>query len=598
MLLLALLLGFSRGLGLAPAQLVLALVVAAGLLGAHLLFLRRRCSRRLGIALDLSVVALLALVLNDLALHDEPQRFFGSFSDLHQNFYLGPVNDLLHGRAMLVATFSQYGVGPFYLLAAWFQLATPGYGGLALFSGLLTAAMVALAYSILRSGRTPRPLALAATAVVAVAAFFHPLEPPTLFPSAGGLRLMLPYLLVAVGLLAESRGQRPGVLRFAVPAVLAVASLWSLETFVYCLAAFGGMAAASAMAGEGGLRAFVRRAGSELRAPALAILLAHLLFAVLTRALAGQWPDWGRYLEYIGAYSVDGLGALPVGPWSGGVLLGGIYLASLAGIVVLRVHAPRLFWEERIALTGVAGMGLFGFASLSYLVGRSFPGVAELLAPPCIVGVALWLGILERRRASVPRLARLGALSAASVATGMLGIFSWPTLEERGPRTPLAIGLLGGAEGGSLTGGLDRMWHSEPLDDRVAGAHRLLRRHFPGDGPVLVVAESEHTTELLVQSGRVNVLPVSHFLQDGVLIGRSWPPVARTIDVLPPGTLMLTELGVPNPKPREPTEIDLLTLDAEMLLRRTRTRITDRFRLEAVDRDSGGFLVVRLEPRR
>lgn len=597
-LLLALLLGFSRGLGLAPAQVALALVIAAGLLGVHLLLLRRRCPRRLGIVLDLSVVALLALVMNDLTLHQQPQRFFGSLSGLHQNFYLGPVNDLLHGRAMLVDTFSQYGVGPFYLLAGWFQLATPGYGGLALVSGLLTAAMVALAYFVLRLGETPRPLALAATAVVAVAAFFHPLQPPTFFPSAGGLRLMLPYLLVAAGLLAQRRGERPGVLRLAVPVVLAVASLWSLETFVYCLAAFGGMAATSAAAGAGGLRAFGRRLGSELRAPALAIVLAHLLFAVLTRALAGQWPDWGRYLEYIGAYSVDGLGALPVGPWSAGVLIGGVYLASLAGVVVLRVHAPRLFWGERIALTGVAGMGLFGFASLSYFVGRSFPGVAEILSPPCIVVVALWLGILERSRASVPRFARLGTLSAASVAIGMLVVFSRPTLEDRGARTPLAIGLLGVADGGSLRGELARMWRSEPLDDRVAGARRLLRRHFPGDGPVLVVAESERTTDLLVQSGRVNVLPVSHFLQDGVLIGRTWPTVARTIDGLAPGTLMLTERERLNPvSSREPTEIDLLTRDAEVLLRRTKARINARFRLEAVDR-AGRFTVARLQPRR
>lgn len=451
-LLLALLLGFSRGLGLAPAQVALALLIAAGLLGVHLLLLRRRCPRRLGIVLDLSVVALLALVMNDLTLHQQPQRFFGSLSDLHQNFYLGPVNDLLHGRAMLVDTFSQYGVGPFYLLAGWFQLATPGYGGLALVSGLLTAAMVALAYFVLRLGETPRPLALAATAVVAVAAFFHPLQPPTFFPSAGGLRLMLPYLLVAAGLLAQRRGERPGVLRLAVPVVLAVASLWSLETFVYCLAAFGGMAATSAAARAGGLRAFGRRLGSELRAPALAI--------------------------------------------------------------------------------------------------------------------------------------------------GMLVVFSRPTLEVRGARTPLAIGLLGGADGGSLRGELARMWRSEPLDDRVAGARRLLRRHFPGDGPVLVVAESERTTDLLVQSGRVNVLPVSHFLQDGVLIGRTWPPVARTIDGLAPGTLMLTERETLNPvSSREPTEIDLLTRDAEVLLRRTKARINARFRLEAVDR-AGRFTVARLQPRR
>ena len=596
--LLALLLGFSRGLGLSATQLAAALLLAAGALAAHLLFLRRPCPRRFGIALDVAVVALLALVLNDLTLHQEPQRFFGSLSDLHQNFYLGPANDLLHGRAMLVDTFSQYGVGTFYFLAGWFKLATPGYGALSLLSGLLTAVMVALAYLILRLGRTPRPLAVTGTAAVAVAAYFHPLQPPTFFPNGGGLRFMLPYLLVAAGVLAGSRAERGGVLRLTVPTVLAVASLWSLETFVYCIAAFSGMAVVHAAAGEGGLHAFVRRLGSEFKAPGLAILLAHLLFAVLTRALAGQWPDWGRYLDYIGTYSVDGFGALPVGSWSGGILIGGIYLASLAGLVVLRVQAPRLFCEEWIALMGVAGMALFGFASLSYFVGRSFPNVALLLSPPCIVAVALWIGILERRRASVPRVARFVTLAVECLAVAMLVVFSWPKLEDRGRRTPLAIGLLGGVDGGSLTSELGRMWRSEPLNDRVSGARGLLRRHFPGDGPVLVVAESEHTTDLLVQTGRVNALPISHFLQEGLLLGRSWPPVARTIDHLAPGALMLTERVTLNPTLRERAVLEPLTRDAEMLLRRTTARIKQRFNLEVVDRASGGFVVVRLQLRR
>jgi hypothetical protein len=61
---------------------------------------------------------------------------------------------------------------------------------------------------------------------------------------------------------------------------------------------------------------------------------------------------------------------------------------------------------------------------------------------------------------------------------------------------------------------------------------------------------------------------------------------------------MLTERETLNPvSSREPTEIDLLTRDAEVLLRRTKARINARFRLEAVDR-AGRFTVGRLQPRR
>ena len=38
----------------------------------------------------------------------------------HHDFLLGPANEVLDGRAMLVGTASQYGVSSIYLLAAWF----------------------------------------------------------------------------------------------------------------------------------------------------------------------------------------------------------------------------------------------------------------------------------------------------------------------------------------------------------------------------------------------------------------------------------------------------------------------------------------------
>ena len=43
---------------------------------------------------------------------------YGGTYRFNQDFYLGPVGQILHGQAMLVDTFSQYGVGVMYFLAA------------------------------------------------------------------------------------------------------------------------------------------------------------------------------------------------------------------------------------------------------------------------------------------------------------------------------------------------------------------------------------------------------------------------------------------------------------------------------------------------
>ena len=74
----------------------------------------------------------------------------------HHNFLLGPANEVLDGRAMLVGTASQYGVSSIYLLAAWFQVAPIGYGTLGLLTGALTALWFGAGYGVLRLAGTSR----------------------------------------------------------------------------------------------------------------------------------------------------------------------------------------------------------------------------------------------------------------------------------------------------------------------------------------------------------------------------------------------------------------------------------------------------------
>src|SRR5262249_33425902 len=72
----------------------------------------RRGSSR---ALDVVAVVLIGLVVWDLT-------FWGGYLLDNQYFYLGAVNEVLHGRTILVDVFPQYGVGVFYALAAFFSV--------------------------------------------------------------------------------------------------------------------------------------------------------------------------------------------------------------------------------------------------------------------------------------------------------------------------------------------------------------------------------------------------------------------------------------------------------------------------------------------
>ena len=129
------------------------------------------------------------------------------------------------------------------------------------------------------------------------------------------------------------------------------------------------------------------------------------------------------------------------------------------------------------------------------------------------------------------------------------------------------------------------MWQSPPLDPKVPAPRPLLLRHFPGHGPALVVAEDETTTAILTETRRLNALPVSHWVQDGLVAEHAWPSIRRAVADLRPGALMLTERSVLSPRYRPP----LLELAVGELKR--------RFRFQVVDGDRRGLFVVRLVPR-
>ncbi|MGI8749371.1 MAG: hypothetical protein ACR2J6_02275 [Thermoleophilaceae bacterium] len=582
--------GFPASWMLGPKNLAGALVVAAGGLAAYQLLLKRRVPRPAGIAIDALVVATILLAGNSLGLYEHPDAFYGAIADLHQNFFLGPVNDVLHGRTMLVDTFSQYGAGMFYFLAAWFEIGHVGYGGLSLLSGVLTALELVAIYAIVRQVGGSRVLGSSAAGLGLIAVFF--LAPPTYYPSVGGLRYILPYVLLAATVAAA----RPGTGRWRrslPPVVLGIAAVWSFEALVYCVAAFGGSTLWSAAQEGTSPGPLLRRLIRALVPGAVAVVAAHVLFALATRVAGGAWPDWGTYLAFLGVYDANGISALRMEPWSPGLVVGGVYLASLAALAVLAARAPRFAREERLPLLALAGMVPFGLASLSYFVGLSHPNVVLPVALPCYAALALWLVVLERRRRLVPPLLRLGAPALAFMGAALVLLFSWPAVKERGPDTPLAMALPDGRA--SLRVQLERMWRSDPVTPRYTPAAELVRRWMPHSDRALVLASQENTVAILLESHRANVLPVAHFLEDGLVIDRTWPRVRRAVDRLRPGTLMLTEPAGLGLNPAHPAPLEF---PAAPLLRRTSRRIRARFRLAFVAGDPTGYRVVRLLPRR
>ncbi len=101
-----------------PLGAVLGAAVVTGVVAAHERLAPPLLGRRRRIAIDLVLLGLILLAVPDL-LVARPEQAPGSLPisletsiiQFHQNFLLGPANEVLAGRPMLIDTASQYGVG-------------------------------------------------------------------------------------------------------------------------------------------------------------------------------------------------------------------------------------------------------------------------------------------------------------------------------------------------------------------------------------------------------------------------------------------------------------------------------------------------------
>lgn len=587
-------------------QVAVSLVLAAALLFLHLR--RLAVPRWAGLLLDVAVVVFVVMIVTDLSGYQEylradavtyvagddnpiPPHDLAVLHRHHEDFFLGPLNDMLHGRPLLVDTSSQYGAGIFYFLAAFFQIAPLGYGALGLIASFLTGLQFALAYGVLRLVGVARTIAIPAVVAAVLGLVLGSLGSYNDFPSNGGLRFGVPWLIIAAAVMAaRAPDRRRALWRGVTIALVACTAIWSFETFAYAGAVVTAIVAFEAATGAPGrrLRAFVRSLATVLAA----CVLAHVLFAIATRVFAGAWPDWSTYLAYLNVYSAQSELLGTTVPWTPALPMLLVHLLSLLGLAALVARGHELVRERRPALVAIAATNGLGVASFSYWVGLSLQNALFLLGLPVVAVVALWLSLAGDARARVPNAFKVAALALGLWLGATLAISGWQDTQDKWRRTALAHAIPGAGDDASLPDALSRLWHNPPSDPRAVPAQRLLHRHFRPGERALVMMEPDLTVETLVRSDRINVLPISQPIQDNLVPDHVDPKVIATVDALKPGTLMLTQPSTWNaPLKASPVNV------ANGLVRVQRLaleRIRSRFELQIIDRGPDGLAVVRL----
>jgi hypothetical protein len=341
---------------------------------------------------DILVGALLFLVV------------FGFFPvDLfHQSHFLAPISDLRNGRTLLVDTSCLYGVLSIYFLHGLFRLGiTPySYEALAFWVTILTIIQYLTIYALLRYVLRCRWLSVLALGSMVVFNYFSIFGFFAQYPSIGPLRFGIPWLLAFVLMLRFRSRQRwrPAFLGLE-GILLAIASVWSVETFLYAFVSYAALVTYEVLNESGDWKRLLRVAGRRAGTIAAFIVTAHALLIMYTYWRSGRLPDWSVYLEYVYIHGLTKSFGEPI-PFGGIWIV--VVLALFVSLMLLAFHVLLI----RRPLTTRAKVVLFvtvlGVIEFSSYVSNSEPNHLFAVCIPAIFVSFYWVAWFARRRTVIP----------------------------------------------------------------------------------------------------------------------------------------------------------------------------------------------------
>ena len=514
--------------------------IVGAVVGLRARFRPPNLPRWVGRCFDAGVVALLLLAVPNVVIFvfGGPDQLDRSVIQFHQNFFLGPANQVLAGDALLVDVLSQYGVGSIYFLSGAFRVVRIGNGTLGLVEGLLSALMYIGTYATLRLAGVTRALAAAAMAVGVIVLVYGLEYPLGGLLQHGAIRYAMP-VGVLVGAVAEARRPRTTALAHGLVLVtVAVASVWALESFVYTVftaVVCAGLLVVMRPAGE--RRREVRRWVVHLVG---AVLLGHLVLAGSTLAIAGDLPRWGWYLRTLREFLFGPLGELTYdfSSFSPGLAVGGLYMASASALAVILLRRPDIRDHQPALVVAIGGVTAHGIALFSYLDNRSSDHIIPYVCLPAIGVVALWLTLLGRPELRVPAGGRRVASAVALGGSILLVAASWSSVEVRYPQSALAHVVPGGP---SLRTALVDLRDLPELQPGAAEGAELLDRHLPGEPRSIVLARADLSVEILVRAERGSRVPLGDPWEDSFVPEGHLDALAEFVDELDAGDLALLD---------------------------------------------------------
>ena len=516
-----------------------------------------------------------------------------TFDAHHENFYLGPVNRILHGGTMLVDTYSQYGVLIIYFLTLVFKsrILPLTYQGLALLIAALYIGQYLIVYFLLVRLLKNRLYAIFFVILALLLGFFGTLGIAQAYPSIGPLRFGLVYVLFTVIFLRRRFSAFNHMGLWIEYALVGLAFLWSFETFIYLSFPYLGICLYESFSESIPLRSSIRRFLSRLGWFFLSIATANLIFALATYARAETWPNWSIYLDFIKTYSsLGGFGDLPIDTWSPWIFSIIIYFTSLM------IFAFRYFYlktrgnstEEVLVL----GLTLFGIAQYTYYLGRSHPNSLFHIAIPAILVLGYWFIKFQKKIEFPLSLRTAGKIVFFSAAVlVILGI--WPTFFDKYNNLNTGLSLFKNMTPAALNTGNIRNWltsenkllHSGSGNRLIVEARSLISKYMPSQKEIPVFLSYRITTEVLFATNHIHSFPMSDVVEDSIS-DKNVQRILEYPDPLKTGDVVFLEKDPLSYQDKDLYHLEVLLID----------KLCQEYNLENIESTYHNIQVVRLKP--
>jgi hypothetical protein len=439
----------------------------------------------------------------------------------HENFYLGAANRILNGGTMLVDTFSQYGVLLIYFISIIFQtrLIPFTYQGLILINSILFMFHFIFIYLLLVELFKNRLYSLLVLGIILLLGFFGTLGTIQQFPSTGPLRFGFSYLVLAQVYFRRRfyAIQKWGFLiEFF---LIGIASLWSIETFIYTVIPYLGICFYESFYKSSSFGFSVKTFFWRVMWFSLSLIIFQLGFLLFTILRSGKFPDWGSYLGFFTAYSMDGFGSILIYPWSYWFIFIGIYFAASI-LFFFRFYFRKGLGDSAQGIY-IFGLTLIGIITFTYFLGRSHPNAYYHISTPAVIIVGY--GYSEFKKSMlVPELYRKISRFLFFSAVILIILVIFPHLISKIIQNHTGYMLLSDSMN-SFTEGQNynfvdteqKILNSGSQRPQVADALNLLQKYTPFQKSATIFLSS-YTTEILMRSGRIHYYPISDIEQDSI----------------------------------------------------------------------------------